>query len=263
MTNGADINQLKEHIQRDNSLEAERFVRLHPVESEPVLESFSQSNNTDIRRIVVELAGIHASPGNCRLLLGRLADNEMEIRELAKAQLGYCNISGLLPDLVEALQQYDDPDTLSVLVLLIGQIGGKSEIEPLTQLRDSHQQDDGLEHDISLALAKLGNANAIEQLRQRLESNIDQTDRVSALNDCLYVGDPSLVAYFGPALRDHRDTVALSIPENPPMEYARVVDIAVFTMAQLGVRLPYRLDELTRLSEEQIQQASLIVLGTH
>ncbi len=256
MAQAVNLDQLRDYILHDNSLEAEEFVRQHSAESEPVLQEFSHSKNPDIRRIVVELAGISPSLRNCRLLLNCLSDPAIEVKELSISLIRRCGQPEMVSELVEALEQHLAPDVLSAIALLIGQVGGDSEIEPLNALRRTRKNEPDLDHDISIALARLGNTGALGELHQRLSSDVDPGDRVSALNDCLYVGDRSLVAYFGPALNDYRDMVALSIPENPPMEYARVADIAVFVMVQLGVKLSYPLDELKRLPHDKLEEAS-------
>mgnify|MGYP003577231890 CR=1 FL=1 len=49
------------------------------------------------------------------------------------------------------------------------------------------------------------------------------------------------------------------MPDQPPMVFARVCDIAVLTMLRLGVQLSYTFDRLTRLEERHLDEAKQVV----
>ncbi|HMA96266.1 MAG TPA: hypothetical protein VKP30_26445, partial [Polyangiaceae bacterium] len=223
----------------------------------PVLLEFEQSSNPKIRQLVVELACLVLCEQHCRLFLRRLSDSEQETHDFAAAQVSRCHYRSLVPDLIRAGNAHTEPAERGPIARALGQSGTPAEIPVLKQWRsESHSGQEV--HDIDLALARLGDAPARAQLARDLREGSAWT-RVDALRDCLYIADPSLVREFGPALKDRTDVMALSIPENPPILYARVADIATSTMLQLGIRLSFSMDPLRRLDETQLEEAEKYV----
>ena len=244
---------LRQALLRQDAVASEALVRELGVASAPVLAQLENHVNTDVRRSVVEVAGLAPGVENCRLLVRRAADPDDEVRGLATLQLRACKHREILPELLHALESPDAPDAKGALALQVGSVGGGPEIPRLAALR-RRTTDPELRDDLGLALAKLGDPSARGELVARLTTG-NATTRVAALKDTLYVGDATLVGAFGPALSDPTDVIALSFPEDPPMEYARVCDVAAFTMVQLGVGLGFPLESLSRLDQPQLDQA--------
>ena len=110
------------------------------------------------------------------------------------------------------------------------------------------------------ALARLRDRDARQALVDRLLD--DQLGvRFNALQDCVYVQDPTIAAHFGPALADLRDVVTLTIPEEQPTVVARIADVAAMVMANLGHQLSYPAEVLTRFSNAQLEEARKVVAG--
>lgn len=251
----AQQEKLRRFIVEEKMDEAESLVLQDGEQSEAVLELLEAGDDAEVRRTVVELAGLKPTAGHCRLLLRRMFDADMEIRELAAYLLPSCPHNELAPDYRAAMQKKPPPppDTLGVLALMLGRTGDSGDIAFLRKLREKND-DDGVDHDIGLALIRLGDTEERRAFEERLLAG-DPARRVEALNECLYIDDVNLVFSFGALLSDMRDVVALSIPENPPMEYARVADVAVQTMLSLGVKLSFELEMLQRFDDEKLREA--------
>ena len=264
----AQRKKLREAILGGHELEAENLVKALGDAGTPVLAEFVHDEDVDRRRVAVELLSIDPGIAACKLLLERLSDSEMAVRDLAISEIQNCDHPQLLPELLALLKTHrHHTDVCAELVLVIGEIGSKEQISLLREYRQEARQTSAvtpgeveishgadLDHNIGLALCRLGDEKAREELIKRLRKD-DAWSRVDALSDCLYVDDPDLVIHFGPALNDHTDVNALSIPEEPPMEYARVSDTTVFTMVQLGVPLSFELEMLARLGDAQLREA--------
>ena len=114
-----------------------------------------------------------------------------------------------------------------------------------------------LERSLTLAATRLGDEDSRKALILRLVTP-GAPSRFQALQDCVYVGDRSLAAHFGPALADHTDVFSLNIPEEPP-EHARVLDVAIHVMGQLGLVLTFQVEALARFSRENVEESQRIV----
>jgi hypothetical protein len=246
---------LRKLIVSGKTIEAEDLAKEIGELSTPVLLDLENSSDAGVRELVLALASMVHGESLCPLFIRRLSDAEPSIREFAALQIPRCHYRSLAPDLVQAGDKH--AEFRSPIALALGQAGTGAHMPILRKWRDDGKSAQ-LTHDVGLALAKLGDPDARGELVKRLNLGAADT-RAEALRDCVYVGDRSLVAAFGPALLDHTDVTALSIPEHRPMLFARVADIAVLTMIQLGATLSFPLDRLRRLTDAQLAEAEKYV----
>jgi HEAT repeat protein len=250
--------QLRSFILGDRVFEAEQILKKMGQDASPVLQELSKSKKTRVRTNVLELAGQLGDVESCRLILRSLDDPEEEVRNLATFQLNKCSHRELIPEMTTALEEHPDPQTRGTLSLQLGMIGSKEQIPPL---RKYHNQakDPELRHQIGLALTRLEDSDARHELVQRLLRR-DQSARYGALQDCVYIQDKSLAAYFGPALEDLRNAIQVTLPEEKPTVYARICDVAVSVMAALGYKFSFSAESLGIRSPEELEEAKKIVL---
>jgi hypothetical protein len=239
--------------------EAETLAQELGKEAAPVLLTLSQSDSAAVRKAVLEVAGQVRDAGSCRVIVQSLDDRDAEIQELAGFLLRVCAHRELLPELLEAIKKHATPRLRGALALQIGMVGGATEI-PRLRAYKGRTTDPQLVSELNLALARLGDAEARSALIARLQS-LDVMVRYHALQDCLYVQDRTLAAHFGPALNDFRDVVQLTIPEESPTVYARVCDVAVMVLANLGFTLTYPAEDLVRHSNAELDEARRIVMA--
>ncbi len=128
---------------------------------------------------------------------------------------------------------------------------------PQLRLEFRNTLEPGFRNDISLAMARLGDQQHRQELIRRLTAT-DEAARVDAMRDVLYVGDPRLARYFRPVLEDRRDAVVIS-PPHEPLVTARVCDVAVQTLAGLGVKFSFAAFPTRRFKEMEIQEALRMV----
>ncbi len=246
--------ELKQLILAGRKNEANTLARSLGPQAGDVLLEASSSSKASVRLLALELAEANPSPGSCRTILGRLSDQNATVRSVAGNLIGQCSDHQNAPDLLEALEQHNEPTIRNALVGQLGAAGGPEQIPLLRRLRSDPAVSDAA----SLSLAQLGDEEERQKLIRRLQDPDPQV-RTNALRDCITVRDPKLAAWFGPALEDFRDVLPITGPHEGPMVYARVCDFAVLVMAQLGYRFQFPVEFLERRPPEQIREASKVV----
>ena len=221
-----------------------------------VLREMAGNEKASVRTLVLELASEHPSEGASRAILSRLQDPNLTVRSIANSQIARIAQKNLVPDLFKAMEENSDLVVKGALVRQIGMIGDATSLPRLRQLyRDT--QDPGLRNDIAMAAARLGDEQFRHQLIQRLTAP-EETERAAALRDIPYVGDPRLARYFRPVLEDRRDVMVISFPHDPVVT-GRVCDLAVQTLAALGVKFSFAAFPTRRFTDLEIQEAIRIV----
>ena len=249
--------QLRNFILSDQVFEAETTLKKIGKDAVPVLRELIKSEKVRVRSNVLELAGQLGDIESCSLILRALDDPDDEVRNLAIFQINKCSHRELIPDMFIALERHSDPRTRGTLSLQLGMIGNKDQI-PLLKKYLGKAKDPELRHQIGLALTRLGDLEARAALIQRL-SDGDSSVRYRALQDCLYIQDKSLAAYFTLALEDFRNVVQLTIPGEKPAVYARICDIAVTVMEGLGYKFSFTAETVQIRSGKELEEAKKIV----
>jgi len=227
-----------------------------PEETGDVLDKTAASDKASARMLVLELASEHASEGASRAILSRLQDPNLTVRSIANSLIARIAQKSLVPDMFKALEQNPDLVVKAALARQIGMVGDAGDLPRLRVLyRDT--LDPGLRNDLALAMARLGDDHYRQEVIRRLTAP-DEAARVAALRDIPYVGDRRLARYFRPVLEDRRDAVVISLPHDPVVA-ARVCDVAIQTLAALGVKFSFAAFPTRRFSEAEIQEALRIV----
>jgi HEAT repeat protein len=249
--------QLTSLISNERIVEAEALARTIGPEAVRALVPLAQHESTDVRLAVLEIASGVQHPDTCQLALRMLFDADELVSSLAATQVSKCGTPEARAPLLEALEKKPPPAAAQAVALQIGKIGDGDDREPLRRHR-AEATDLEYRHALSVALVRLGDSATRRELEEQLASPILET-RLQALRDIEYVGDPQFVARFADVLDDRRDAIPLSLPDDPPVVFARVCDVAVLTMLRLGVALSYTFDELTRLEERNLDEAKQAV----
>ena len=246
--------ELKHLILTGRKQEATTLARSLGPQAGDVLLEASSNNKASVRMLALELAAANPSPGSCRTILGRLSDSNATVRSVAGNLIGQCQDHDNARDVVDALEQQNEPSIRRALVSQLGVIGGPEHVPVLRELR----LEPAVSEVASLALVQLGDSAERRKLINRLQDPDPQV-RTNALRDCMTVRDPKIAAWFGPALDDSRDVLPITGPHEGPMVYARVCDFAVLVMAQLGYRFSFPVEFLERRPPEQIREARKVV----
>lgn len=255
--NDPQLARLQSLLINERIVEAESLARQLGPPAVGALAGLADHENADVRIAVLEVAASLQHPEVCRLALRMAFDSDEQVGALAANQLGKCSTAEFRGPLLEALEKKPPPALAAVLALQLGRVGTADDLPALGRLR-AEATDPAERHALSVALAKLGDSAARTELEKQLAAPLAE-DRVQALRDIEYVGDVQLVANFAGVLDDRRDVVPLSMPDLPPVVFARVCDIAVLTMLRLGVKLSYTFDMLTRLEEQHLDEAKRYV----
>ncbi len=221
-----------------------------------VLQEMAGHEKPSVRMLVLELASEYPSEGASRAILSRLQDPNLTVRSIANSQIGRIAQKSLVPELFKAMEQDLDSAVKGALARQIGLIGDASDV-PRLQQHYRTTQDPILRNDLSLAMARLGDPEHRQELRNRL-TNPDLAVRIAVLRDIPYAGDSQLARYFRPVLEDRRDAVAISLPHDPVVA-ARVCDLAIQAMAALGINFSFPTSPMRRFTEAEIQEALHIV----
>ncbi|MBC7926197.1 MAG: HEAT repeat domain-containing protein [Bryobacteraceae bacterium] len=254
---GSAKNDLSRQIASGLTEPAKALARTMPTSDVgEVLQQQAGHEKASARLLVLELASLMHSEGASRAILSRLTDANLTVRSIANSLIATIAQPSLVEELLKALEQNDDLVIKGALAKQIGMIGNPS---PLPQLRALHRttREAGLRHDLSIAMARLGDEQHRQELIQRLGAPTE-TARMAAIDDVLYTGDATLVRYFRPLLEDRRDAVAISLPHDPVVA-ARVCDLAIRAMAALNIRLSFSTAPLRRFDEMEIQEALQIM----
>jgi hypothetical protein len=162
----------------------------------------------------------------------------------------------VIPDLVKLLEKKPPSELTVTLIRQIGIAGDYDNIKDVQPFRANPNAD--VARQAAVAMARLGDQGELQRIVTQL-SSMDRNARVQALRDCQYIGDRKLVKYFGPALEDSTDFMAITPPHLEPIVVARVCDIAVQTMAYMGFRFSFQAEFLARLTFAQLDEAKRMV----
>jgi HEAT repeat protein len=249
--------QLSRQIESRNAEQAKAWAHRMPVgDSGDVLQQMAGHDSTPVRLVVLEVAAENSSEGASRAILSRLQDPNPTVRSVAGSLIATIAQKTLVPELFKAMELDLDARVKGALARQVGMIGDATDL-PRLRLLYRNTADPVFRHDISLAMARLRDDNHRQELIQRLSAPAE-TDREAALRDIPYVGDKRLARYFRPVLEDRRDVVVISLPHTP-LKTARVCDVAIQTLAALGVNLSFPTSPTRRFTDLEIQEALQIV----
>jgi HEAT repeat protein len=226
-------------------------ARLH-ADAGPVFEILSKHESSKVRLLVLELIPEAPSLSSSRAVLALLADSNQTVHAVAAGMLTACTQREIVPDLEKLLEQKQDPEVAVSLIRQIGIAGDQNSIRKLARFKQD--PDPEIAHAARAAIARLGGASERSEIVTAL-SAVDRQERVQALRDCQYIGDKTLVRHFGPVLDDRSDFMVITPPHVEPVEVARVCDIAVQTMAYMGLRFSFSAEILKRRTPEEIAEA--------
>ena len=221
-----------------------------------VLKDMAGNEKAPVRMLVLELASKHPSEGASRATLSRLQDTNLTVRSIAGGLIAMIAQKSVVPEMLELAEQDLDPRVRGALARQVGMIGDAGDLPRLrTQYRAA--QDPGLKNDLAAAMARLGDEAYRKDLIRRL-TDPEAAVRLAAFRDTLYVGDRRLALYFRPAVEDRRNAMVVSFPHDPVV-WARVCDVAIQTLAGLGLQLSYGTVPTRRFTEAEIQEALQIL----
>jgi hypothetical protein len=180
------------------------------------------------------------------------------VRAAAVRFLGTHHAAEDLPVLIGNVRRNADEYVREHVALIIGKIGNSASVGPLQQALQTEPEVHA-RHAISLALARLGDEPSRTALLARLHTD-DIQERVSALQDLLYLEDQRLASEVLPLLDDMRD--AKNVAPSHGSYWIRVCDVALNTLDELlGHPFPFPVSRAQRYTPEQLAQAKSIVRG--
>jgi len=226
--------------------------------AQPVLRELAGHPDAEVRLRVLELVGQFPHASLCSVVVSAFDDPERDNRVLAFHVLQYCATPDHLSDLVVAMDRELEPGMRASLVRTLGRVGGPAQRRLLRRHLEG-ARDDNVRHALFLALTRLGEAEARVEFTQLLAADSAHMRHGTMVDLIGYVEDCELAAHLGPALRDTR-TIEITGPESTGYTF-RVCDVAVFTMASLGIRFSFELPEggFTTLDDTSVQEAVRIV----
>jgi len=222
----------------------------------PVLLTLAKHEKARIRLLVLELAPLAPSVDTSRAVIGLVQDSNSNVRSVAIGDLAVCWQKEVVPDLLKVLEKQPDPDLTTAVIRQIGLAGSDRNIGDLRPYESAREQE--VAHQAALAMARLGDGTERKKIIDGLAALNPQV-RVQALRDCQYIGDKTLIRYFGPTLDDIRDFMVITPPHIEPVVTARVCDIAVQTMAYMGLQFSFQAQFLARRTVAELEEAKRMV----
>jgi HEAT repeat protein len=193
----------------------------------PVIRRSSQSQNYRTRQISVACAARIGGKEATDIISAGLKDPNVNVQLQAAKELS----SGKFPSAGEAilsgLSKSRDVLVREFLALAAGYIPGSRTVATLRPLAESSGT---LASDARMALARLGDVNALSDLTKSLESPVPRM-RYEALDQLRYVANPKLVPYARRLLDDREPARRIGPARHP--RFRRVCDQAVDTLVFL------------------------------
>lgn len=163
-----------------------------------------------------------------------------------------------LPAIQAELESSRDEYVREQICLLLGETGDQGKIAILKS-RLSGEKDENALHAASLALARLGDSTARQEVIARLHQ-WETKERVNALKDLPYVSDRSLLRQILPLLDDTCDAINMGRSHGPSY-FLRVCDVAINVANEmLGGGFAWA-QPIKRYSPQEIEQAKAVLVS--
>jgi HEAT repeat protein len=217
----------------------------------PVLGELLSHKDPNVRNRAVDCAAEIEDAGVPALLAKALDDKSdavslNAIRELSEqSRLDLSLLSPLARHVSHRL-----PGVRQGVALLLGQFDNQAALAPLTRQIGS-EVDTGARQCLRLALARLGDVKAKEEIASGLKNTASET-RLQTLQDLEYVNDILLSRRLLPLLDDQSQGYEIGDPDLP--EYARVCDEAVNLIGKWhGKAVSIEWDDLKVYSDDELE----------
>jgi HEAT repeat protein len=261
---------------RAGDLSKNATLRRMGKEAVPILIEYAQDENPDVRFIVTLALGESLDERVIPVLLNRLQDANSNVRRTAINALWRfrrVTLKKHSPDrILEALAAYAgvwDENSYKA-VLLIGDLGGRSNVEALRKVLQEasgtwDKWDDRTllgprKKDACLrALFKLGDKKAADEVQASLKGK-DVSRIVFGIEAVAYASRKDLLEQLLPFLNDDRDTKKAVMGTR---HHVRVKDVALNAIVKLcGIRPSFRLWKQTRYTDDQVAEVKKLLRET-
>lgn len=259
-TGSMDIKELEEKI-RAHDWDALDIVDLAADKSAalPVLGKLTQDADAETREIAYNCVALVPGEQALELMAGALRDENGDIRAFALQTLQVTDNAPILGELESNLGN-EDAVVRGNVALLIGRVDENAASEALRK-RLAVEQDEQVQRDIKLALARLGDS----EMKDLFASQFDVDDsevHLKAISDLRYIGDPKLAVRALPALDDTGQAHLITDKNQPVPEYARVCDAVVNLVAELyNDPFSFEVDGFKIYSQQEIAQVREFLIG--
>lgn len=196
-----------------------------------LLEKGLKHPNEDVRELSVLALEKRPEPKGLALLLDALKDDDLSVQMVAVEVISKRPFSHIVSDLQHVLMEIE-PEIQAEIVLLIGLADDKTQKDFLGNLlpKAQRQNEEELSQNIVLAMARLGDSEAQQQIIRKLQSE-DVADQRDAIEDLEYINDAKLLVHLKPLLNDTTD--AMDIGKTPKNFYLRICDLAVLCVQKI------------------------------
>lgn len=194
-----------------------------PSAAGPALLPLLNDRDPQVRELAVYCLDAAGGPSASQGLLRAVRDPVETVSAAASRALANHYTDDEIPAIRKEMNEHRNELVRENLALLLGKTGSQDNIQFLL-VRRSIERDLKAQHAATLALARLGEAGARQEIAGSLVKDDPQT-RVDTLRDLPYVNDRGLLAYSLPLLDDERPGLNVG-PSHGPY-YIRVCDVAV------------------------------------
>jgi HEAT repeat protein len=191
-----------------------------------------QDGNGNVRELAIMCLNEIGGPRAAAVFVEALSDTYLAVRSRAVAYLMTHNSPDLLQPLLVRYDSATDPILKARIPLVIGKLGNPDAVPELKQ-RSSQSPPPDAARSIGLALARLREQPWLDQVVQQLQSP-DARVRHQGLRDLEYLGQPDLLRHVVPLLQDRTPVVNVGPP--PSVVWLRVCDAAVIAIARVTGR---------------------------
>lgn len=220
----------------------------------PTLTELIKNDDPEVREIALNCVSLIQDPQVPKVLADALGDEDSDVRLFALQALQTEYDESILGELTANLDN-EDGEIRAGVALLLGLLNQPASMEPL-QKRLDIEQDESVQRDIKLALAKLGDEDMKDEFAAQLDV-ADSPTRLQGLEDLRYIGDKNLAVRILPALDDFGEGHLISDMNEEIPRFARVCDAGIELVAELYEKnpFPFEVVEFKIYSDEEVEQA--------
>jgi len=216
----------------------------------PAIRQYARNRNYRTRQISLACAArIGGGEAAAEIIAVGLTDDNINVQLQAAKELSSGKFPSAAEAVLEQLGHGKDYLVREFLALAAGYIPGGRTVDVLRPLAEGKG---ALSTNVRMALARLGDAQALSELTKDLSSSSPRT-RYEALDQLRYVGNPKLIPYAKRLLDDKEPALRIGPAIRP--RFRRVCDQAVDTLVlMLKLRPPFPIAAERIYTDEELRQ---------
>ncbi len=219
----------------------------------PVLLKLTKNADWEVRQLSLICLAHFKTRQSAYALAEALLDEDINVRGYAAGLLQEADDPIILPQLLTALKKSEDDHVRAKIVLAIGRIGNEEAKEELKKML-LHEQDRTTRANMVQALARLQDEDSRQKILGELKSPMAKV-KDKAIQKVEYIGDKEMAWELESLLEDKNPAVTLTASATQAVT-VRINEAAVKAIAVIYKQpFSFRIEHLRPCTEQEIQEA--------